>query len=143
MKSLIAIFALMFGIATMSNAQTAPAPRWETTEADVDLKEGQNTVRMPDGSRVQCMFRAGEVSNVVVIDKAGKRVVMNDNDDSTAGNPGTPKPCNGIQRCVFNTKYQTYICFCLPGSISIGQPNDPTAQIREHILLARQVGVPQ
>ena len=140
MKKVSLIFALFLGFAAASFAQTAPA-RWQTQETDAQVQEGVNTVRMADGSVVRFTVRGAEILSLVV-QSGRERVVFEDNEEAPAGAPQAK--CRNrfdIQHCYYSTKDHMLVCFC--GPVFGNTPNpDPTAT-REHILLARQVGVPQ
>lgn len=143
MKKLALVFTLVIGFVVTTFAQTASTGSWNVVEQDVDLKEGQNSIRMSDGSIVRCMYRGTEISNIVVQDKTGKRIVLDDDSTQNNGNPGIPT-CSGpgkVLRCVYDKTNMTVVCFCLPTNLSAGGSN-PVPQTREHVLLARQVGVP-
>jgi hypothetical protein len=135
MKKVISIFALFMGINMMSLAQTPTFNPFSITrklDASHNLVEGQNTVRFSDGSRCKFMFNGivNRVSQVVLIKKSGKRIALTDVDPA-ANNPQPPPVCEGNLRCVFNSKYNTYICFCMPDSFTSNTGNDPTAAMRK------------
>jgi len=142
MKKVSIMFAPLIGLIATSFAQTGSSGRWQIQETEAQLKEGVNTVRMADGSTVRCTIRGGEVFNVLV--QSGRdRVIFEGNDEAPAGAPQTKCPKKSdIQHCYYSTKDKMLVCFC--GPVLTSQPgSDPTAaQTREHILLARQIGVP-
>jgi hypothetical protein len=111
MKKVISIFALFMGINMISFAQTPTTTSWTTVQHV--LVEGQNTARFPDGSRCKFMFNINtkSFSQVALINQSGKRIAVN---DPVSNIPPPPPACEGNLRCVFNSKYNTYICFCMP-----------------------------
>ncbi len=139
MKKVSLVFAMLFGFAAASFAQTAPATRWQTQEIETRMTDGANTIRMADGSVIRCTVRGGEVFNVSV--QSGRdRVIFDGNDEAPAGAPQAKCLQKGVQHCYYSTKNKMLVCMC--NALTANPGSDPTAA-RDHILLARQIGVPQ
>ena len=144
MKKVSLFFALFLGFAAASFAQTAPTGRWETQETSVQLTDGTNAVRMADGSVVRLNIQGGEVFNLSV-QKGREKIIFDGNDAIPADAPqGRRDIFKDVKYCYYSTKHNTIICMTGPvfGPAPSKDPTNPDGQTKEHILLARQIGVP-
>jgi hypothetical protein len=120
MKKVIVVLALfVFAFAGKVSAQRVTFG--DLVISSVKLKEGANTVQLPNGHGTIRLIKRGEAfSNVVFQDAAGKIVRLNPNDGTTEGAPTPVCKCPLPDACFATADKNIGMCMCKPCDLSNG-----------------------